>query len=102
MAIFRAKCWLGSNSGYQDLQVESNTINGAYEQFERRYGAEQIINCRRVGSNESLSGNSIVGIFWLGCFLGIIWLFLEYTWVMVPLSAISLILLLYLKYKHSD
>ena len=65
MATWRAKCWLGSASGYQDLEVQSNTWNGAKEQFQRIYGAEQIINLHEVrggnnASSESSEGNALL------------------------------------------
>ena len=44
MVTWRAKCWLGSASGYQTLEVQSNTYSGAQQQLKRIYGAEQIIN----------------------------------------------------------
>jgi hypothetical protein len=50
MATWQAKCWLGSASGYQTLQVESNTFSGAQQQLRRIYGAEQIINLRQVSA----------------------------------------------------
>ena len=37
-----AKCWMGSSSGYVDIEVNASSINGAKEQLERVYGAEQI------------------------------------------------------------
>jgi hypothetical protein len=62
MATWRAKCWLGSSSGYQDLEVQSNTLNGAKEQLKRIYGAEQISNLREVrGSSNSSSSESSDG-----------------------------------------
>ena len=64
MATWTAKCWLGSSSGYQELQVQSNTWHGAKEQLERIYGAEQIINLRELPSNSqsSFSGSGSSGI----------------------------------------
>ena len=59
MATWSAECWLGSENGYQKLEVQSNTIHGAEEQFRRIYGAEQVINLREVSSNSSSP---------LGCF----------------------------------
>ena len=56
MARWTAKCWLGSASGYQDLEVQSNTAHGAKEQLQRIYGAEQIINLRQVNEGSSSSG----------------------------------------------
>ena len=51
MATWQAKCWLGSASGYQTLQVQSNTFAGAQQQLRRIYGAEQIINLRQVSTH---------------------------------------------------
>jgi hypothetical protein len=92
MATWRAKCWLGSSSGYQELEVQSNTISGAKEQFERIYGAEQIINLREVrSSSSSLSSSGDTGGYLiLGAILFGIWLIVEYWWIVVPLAAILL------------
>jgi len=59
MATWRAKCWLGSVSGYQILEVQSNTSSGAEQQLRRIYGAEQIINLRQVDSSTAGQGNLI-------------------------------------------
>jgi hypothetical protein len=90
MATYRAKCWLGSSSGYQELEVQSNTLNGAKEQFERIYGAEQIINLRKVrsGGSYSSSGGDVSGYLILGAILFGIWLIVEYWWIVVPAAAI--------------
>lgn len=58
MARWTAKCWMGSASGYQDIEVSANTINGAKEQLQNIYGAEQIINLREV-RNSGGGGSSI-------------------------------------------
>jgi hypothetical protein len=39
---------MGSHSGYVNLTVRANTINGAYDQLQNIYGAQQIINLRKV------------------------------------------------------
>ena len=67
MATFRAKCWLGQSAGYQELEVQANTLNGAKQQFERVYGATQIINLREVrdGGGSSVSSGSSEGFVWL-------------------------------------
>jgi hypothetical protein len=52
-----AKCWMGSSSGFVDIEVSASTINGAKEQLQRVYGAEQITNLREVRNN-STSGSS--------------------------------------------
>jgi hypothetical protein len=87
MATYRAKCWLGSSSGYQELEVQSNTLYGAKEQFERIYGAEQVINLRKVSSGNKPSSDS-GGFLGLCSFLVVIWLFIEYWWIVVPIAII--------------
>jgi hypothetical protein len=52
-----AKCWMGSSSGYVDIEVSASTINGAKEQLQRVYGAEQITNLREVKNNSSSSSS---------------------------------------------
>jgi hypothetical protein len=97
MATYRAKCWLGSSSGYQELEVQSNTFYGAKEQFERIYGAEQIINLREVrsGSSSSSSSGDVGGYLVLGAILFGIWLLVEYWWIVIPISVIIGLLVWY-------
>jgi hypothetical protein len=59
MARWTAKCWLGSASGYQDIEVSANTINGAKEQLQNIYGAEQIINLREIRNSGGGGGGGI-------------------------------------------
>jgi hypothetical protein len=54
MATWRAKCWLGSNSGFQHLEVQANTYNGAREQLVSIYGAQQVINLHQVNSSNGM------------------------------------------------
>ena len=102
MATYRAKCWLGSASGYQELEVQSNTLNGAKEQFERIYGAEQIINLREVrsGGSSSSSDTDVGGYLILGAILFGIWLVVEYWWIVVPIAGICLIAWLYKQFNE--
>jgi hypothetical protein len=98
MATYRAKCWLGSASGYQELEVQSSTLNGAKEQFERIYGAEQVINLHEVRSSRSSSSSDsgdIGGYLVLGAVLFGIWLLVEYWWIVVPIAVILGLLILY-------
>ena len=101
MATYRAKCWLGSSSGYQELEVQSNTVQGAKEQFQRIYGAEQIINLREVrsGSSTSSSSGDVGGYLVLGAILFGIWLLVEYWWIVVPVAAVCLILYIISKFQ---
>ena len=97
MATYRAKCWLGSSSGYQELEVQSSTLHGAKEQFERIYGAEQVINLHEVRSNRSSSSSDstdIGGYLALGAVLFGIWLLVEYWWIVLPIVVILGILII--------
>ena len=89
MATYRAKCWLGSSSGYQDLEVQSNTYYGAKEQFQRIYGAEQIINLREV-RGESTSGSGVGDIGGTAGLIGLValgWAFVSFTpWILMGLG----------------
>jgi hypothetical protein len=81
MARWTARCWLGSENGYQDLEVQSNTPHGAKQQFERIYGAQQVINLRQVnnsGGSFGSSGGDSSGVFGLAVILGGIWLVSTY------------------------
>jgi hypothetical protein len=89
MATWRAKCWLGSSSGYQELEVQSNTHYGAKEQFQRIYGAEQIINLREVRgeSNSSGSGVDFGGTVGLIGLVAAGWAFVSFTpWILMGLG----------------
>jgi hypothetical protein len=89
MATYRAKCWLGSSSGYQDLEVKANTITGAKEQFERIYGAEQVINISEVrgGSGGSSFSGSGEGLFGLAIIVGAIWALMAFLpWILMGIG----------------
>lgn len=46
MTAWTARCWMGTSSGYQNIVVYASTRNGAYDQLEKIYRAQQIINLR--------------------------------------------------------
>lgn len=86
MARWTAKCWLGSKSGYQNIEVSANTIGGAKEQLQDIYGAEQIINLRQIREESSGSGIELPsdGRMWLVGLVGAGALFLYFTpWVLM-------------------
>lgn len=100
MARWRAKCWLGSASGYQELEVSANTINGAHEQLQNIYGAEQIINLRQVSDSGGGGGSgiqlgsggwTIIGILFL------IGLIVTYWYIFIPIAVLGGIGWWYLK-----
>ena len=101
MATWRAKCWLGSASGYQELEVQSNTLNGAKEQFKRVYGAEQICNLSEVRSGGGLSSSSGDASGWLTIFgfIFAIWVIMQFWWIVVPVAIICLIGWIYSKFS---
>lgn len=82
-----AKCWLGSKSGYVDIEVSASTLGGAKEQLQNVYGAEQIINLREIrgdggGGGLNFSGGS--GGTWLVGLLGGGALLLYFTpWILM-------------------
>lgn len=90
MATWRAKCWLGSSVGYQELEVQANTVHGAKQQLERVYGAEQIINLHEVRNHEYSSSDSgdVGGYLIIGAGLFVIWLVMKYWWIILPLIVI--------------
>lgn len=94
MATWRAKCWLGSANGYQELEVQSNTSHGAKEQLERIYGAEQVINLRKVNDSSSSSSSDSSGSVYLIGFLIAIWAVIEFWYIAIPIGVILGILIL--------
>ena len=106
MAQFSADVWLGSNSGYQKITVNSNTVTGAKEQIQAMYGVEdlQIRNLyedRRSNSSSSdSSGDDIMGWCIIGGLVFCLWLLIEYWYIIVPAVAVGLVF--YLWEKFSD
>jgi len=89
MARWTAKCWLGSASGYQDIEVSANTINGAKEQLQNIYGAEQIINLREIRNSGGGGGGGIAlgrgGWTIIGVLLGI-GAIVAYWYIILPIA----------------
>jgi hypothetical protein len=95
MSTWRAKCWLGSSNGYQELEVKSNTAHGAREQLERIYGAEQVINLRQVSnSNSSSNSSDASALLPLALVLLAIWAVVEYWYIAIPVALILGVLIL--------
>ena len=90
MGLYRAKCWLGSSSGYQELEVQSNTLQGAKEQFQRIYGAEQIINLREVRGDSNSFGSGVGDVGGTVGLIGLVavgWAFVTFTpWILMGLG----------------
>lgn len=82
-----AKCWMGSNSGYVDIEVSASSISGAKEQLQNIYGAQQITNLREIRGNSNGGGLSVgsgSGGVWLVGLLGGAALLLYFTpWILM-------------------
>jgi hypothetical protein len=91
MGIWRAECWLGSESGYQELEVKANTWNGAKSQLERIYGAEQIINLHEVSSASNSNDGTEISVG--GALFVLLFLFIFAAWkYMLIIGAIALVI----------
>jgi hypothetical protein len=90
MATWKAECWLGSSAGRQTLEVQANTLNGAKQQLERVYGAEQISNLREVkrGSESSSSSSDSSGAIWLIGAVFILGFVVTYWYIAIPIAVI--------------
>ena len=90
MATWKAECWLGSSAGRQTLEVQANTLNGAKQQLERVYGAEQISNLREVkrGSGSSSSSSDSSGAIWLIGAVFILGFVVTYWYIAIPIAVI--------------
>jgi hypothetical protein len=97
MARWVAKCWLGSQAGYQECEVDAATIGGAKQQLQRIYGAEQIINLREVRGSGSSGGSSFdLGPFvWILLILFGIGLIVQYWYIALPIIALLVALAIY-------
>jgi len=75
------KCWMGSSSGYVDIEVGANTSNGAKQQLLNVYGADHVVNLREIrkGNNSTLSFSSNSGALWGLGLVGLVSGFLYFT-----------------------
>jgi flagellar biosynthesis protein FliP len=60
MTLYKADVWLGSNSGYQTVEISASSINGVAEQIQNIYkvNKEQIRNIREVHNNKETTATS--------------------------------------------
>ena len=75
------KCWMGSSSGYVDIEVGANTSHGAKEQLLNVYGADHVINLREIrkGISGTSSFSSNPGVLWGLGLVGLVGGFLYFT-----------------------
>jgi hypothetical protein len=100
MATWRAQCWLGSSGGYQDLEVQASTFQGAVQQFKRVYGAEQVCNVRELSNRRSSSGGGSIStsfseLLWFCLFL----LAIAFWYIVIPVALIIGIIKLIIWFK---
>ena len=99
MATWRAQCWLGSSGGYQDLEVQASTFQGAIQQFKRVYGAEQVISAHEVKNGRNGGGGSVSTSFsellWFCLFL----LAIAFWYIVIPVALIIGIIKLIIWFK---
>lgn len=98
MATWRAQCWLGSEVGYQDLEVQANTIQGAKSQLERIYGAEQIIDLHEVYDDNNLDKQSSIDGGGVLVILGIVLIAVSWKYLLV-LGAVGLAIWYFMFYN---
>lgn len=93
MSTWKADVFVNSRVGRITTTVEAATFSGAEEQIYAKHGdVQQICNLREVssGGGSSLSGMGDAGGTLLLCaVLFMIWLAVEYWWIVVPLLAIG-------------
>jgi hypothetical protein len=91
---------MGSSSGYVDIEVSAATSNGAKEQLQNVYGAQQIVNLREIGRSNGLTSSSSSsdsgGLLSL-CAIGFVIYLLVNYW-MIALGIGAAVLLLWILY----
>lgn len=94
MTKYRATCWMGSEIGTHELEVDANTSVGAEAQLRRIYGAKQISNLYPVhertnysGISNSDSGASLGGVLGLAGLVAAAWVFLSFApWILMGIG----------------
>ena len=91
MATWKADVFVNSRVGQITTTVDAATFSGAEEQIYAKHGdVQQICNLRQVSNGgSSLSGmGDAGGTLMLCAILFVIWLVVEYWWIVVPIAAI--------------
>lgn len=78
------------------VTTEAGSINTARQQIEKLYDPIYIRNLREVSGGSSLTdAGDIGGWVVIGGIVFVIWLVVEYWWIVLPIAAISLIVWMY-------
>lgn len=98
MATWKAEVW-ESGFGHYDVTVEAPTWGTARQKICQIYDVEpnEVVNlCETNGMVSSLSQmGDIGGWIIIAAIIFCIWLFMEYFWIMMPLTVIALIAWIY-------
>ena len=81
MAHYKADVWLGSNSGLQSVEVNSNTFAGAQDQICTIYNVDktQIRNLRQTATESQIQSFEPDGTVSLVALILFIWAFASFT-----------------------
>jgi hypothetical protein len=98
MATWRAEVFVNSQVGRITTEVEAATISGAKQQIYAKHGdVQQITNLREVRSNgggSSFSSGDTEGLVWLAGIGFILYLFVTYWYIAIPVSLVLGILII--------
>jgi hypothetical protein len=88
MAHYKADVWLGSNSGLQNVEVNSNTFAGAQEQICTIYNVDktQIRNLRQTANDTQTQSFEPDGTVSLVALVIFVWAFVSFTPYMLMAS----------------
>ena len=94
---------MGSSSGYVDIEVSAATSNGAREQLENVYGAQQIVNLREVRSSGGSSSGGDSGGFLGLCAIGFaLYVLVNYWTAVIGIGVAALALWIIYKVFSND
>ena len=100
MATFEAIIKTVPHGSDFKVTTEAGSITTAKQQIVKLYDPIYIHNLREVGSGFTFTGGDLGGMLMLGAVLFVIWLFVEYFWIMTPLTVIILIACIYKKFSE--
>lgn len=101
MATFEAIIKTVPHGSDFKVTTEAGSITTAKQQIVKLYDPIYIRNLREVRSGGSSSSDiDLGGMLMLGAVLFVIWLFVEYFWIMTPLTVIILIAWIYKKFSE--
>ena len=94
MATYKARIKTVPTGSAFEVTTESGSISTAKQQIEKLYDPIYIHDLREVrggGNSSGIDLGDISGTIGIIAVLFVIWLFMEYFWIMMPLTVIGLI-----------